>query len=336
MPRIGLRREPLIISASRRTDIPAFFPEWFVRRVEQGEVLVRHPMNRRRVYRIPLTRESVDCIVFWTKDPRPMLPFLERLDTLGFPYYFLFTLTPYGGAVERNLPAKERLPDCFAELSERIGAQRVVWRYDPILITPQYTEAFHEERFAALAEALEGYTAACIVSFFEAYAKLRRSMERFDYVLPGEAEERALLKRLAAMAQRRGMRLSTCARDFGLGEWGVRRGKCIDDELIERISGRRVSARKDSSQRRGCGCVESRDIGSYNSCLHGCVYCYASGDQNAARRWYAGFDPDAPLLGPPLSGDETLYCPGERHPAARGAVRGAGQDAGQPFLPGFE
>jgi hypothetical protein len=316
----------MIISASRRTDIPAFFPEWCLRRFEAGRVLVRHPMNRRRVTEVPLDRRSVDCIVFWTKDPRPMLPGLERLDALGHHYYFLFTVTPYGSDMEPQLAPRERILEGFQELSQRLGRHRVLWRYDPIILSERYSFRFHEEQFAAMAEELEGQTDRCIVSFLEPYAKVRGAMQERGVRLPEIGEQRELLCKIAATAGDRGITLYTCAGDYGLDSSGVQRGKCIDDALIGSITGRKVSSAKDPSQRPECGCVTSRDIGAYNTCLHGCRYCYAAGSSERAQEHYGALDPDAPLLGEPLEGSETVTSPGA----------GWAVNCRQPDLPGLE
>jgi hypothetical protein len=316
----------MIISASRRTDIPAFFPEWCLRRFEAGRVLVRHPMNRRRVTEVPLVRRSVDCIVFWTKDPRPMLPELNRLDGLGHHYYFLFTVTPYGSGMEPRLAPRERILAGFKELSQRLGRHRVLWRYDPIILSGRYSFRFHVDRFAAMAEELKGQTDRCIVSFLEPYAKIRSAMQERGVRPPELGEQRELLRKFAEAAGSRGITLYTCAGDYGLENYGVRRGKCIDDALIGAITGRKVSSSKDPSQRPECGCVPSRDIGAYNTCLHGCRYCYAAGSSERAQERCGVLDPDAPLLGAPLDGSETVISPGA----------GSAVYCRQPELPGLK
>ena len=303
----------MIISASRRTDIPAFYSEWFLKRAEAGEVLVRNPMNSKQVSAIPLNPEQVECIVFWTKDPRNMVPRLERLDRMGFDYYFLFTLTPYGPEIEPRVAEKERLQASFASLADRIGARRGLWRYDPILLGEEYSHAFHREKFGEYAERLAGSTERCIVSFLEPYAKVKRTMGTWPQ--PSVEAQRRLIKELADIAARRGIELYTCAGDFSASVPGVHRGQCIDNLLIQRLTGKTVGARKDPSQRADCGCVKSRDIGAYSTCLHGCLYCYATTSRTAALQRYQGYDPDSPLLCDRLRGDEEILRPAARPPS---------------------
>jgi Domain of unknown function (DUF1848). len=160
----------MIISASRRTDIPAFYSEWFLNRIKAGFLIVRNPMNPKQLSRIVLTPDVVDCIVFWTKNPTPMLPKLDELK--DYNYYFQFTLTGYGQDIERNLPSKKDvLIPAFLELSEKIGAHRVIWRYDPILINSKYSEEYHVSAFKQIAEALNGHTEKCVFSFVDRYRK---------------------------------------------------------------------------------------------------------------------------------------------------------------------
>src|SRR5512143_1704999 len=166
----------MIISASRRTDIPAFYSEWFMKRIEEGHVMVRNPMNARQVSRISLEPELVDCIVFWTKDPSRMIGKLDVLDQKKYSYYFQFSLTPYGKDIEPSVPEKKKVVSAFIELSERIGKERVVWRYDPILLTDSINRDYHFRSFEHLAKALAGHTGKCIISFADFYKKCTKRL----------------------------------------------------------------------------------------------------------------------------------------------------------------
>ena len=158
----------MILSVSRRTDIPAYYSAWFLNRLAEGFVLVPNPHNPRQLSRIPLSPETVDCIVFWTKNPAPMLDALPRIEAAGYPFYFQFTLTPYGPRTEPGLPPKEELVRAFWALSRRLGPKRVVWRYDPVMVDGRYPTAWHLERFEALCNALEGAAERCVFSFVDA------------------------------------------------------------------------------------------------------------------------------------------------------------------------
>lgn len=166
----------MILSVSRRTDIPNYYPEWFFNRIKEGFVYVRNPMNPRQISRIDISPDVVDCIVFWTKNPEPML---ERLNELSdYRYYFQFTLTGYGRDIEPGIPhKKEKMIPVFKDLADRIGKQRVIWRYDPIMFTSTYTPEYHLKAFEQIASALNGYTEKCVISFVDFYSKNKRNLE---------------------------------------------------------------------------------------------------------------------------------------------------------------
>lgn len=286
----------MIVSASRRTDIPAFYGDWFLNRIREGFVLVRNPFNPRQVSRIALSPGTVDCIVFWTKNPANFLGSLEELDRRGFHYYFLFTLTPYGKDIETNLPGKEELVATFIELAGMIGRERVVWRYDPIVITDRLDRAYHEREFSALARKLADSTDRCVISFLDFYAKTRRNMKDVRAREPDEASMRELTAGFMDACRRYGLQLRTCAEDIDPADIGVPAGKCIDAERIAGILGRNFSAPKARGQRKTCGCASSVDIGAYNSCPHHCLYCYANYSADQVRSNIALHDPDSPFL----------------------------------------
>ncbi len=296
----------MIVSASRRTDIPAFYGDWFMNRIREGFVLVRNPFNPRQISRISLGPDRVDCIVFWTKNPAPFLGSLEELDRRGFLYYFLFTLTPYGKEIEENLPDKEELVSTFVKLSGMIGRNKVVWRYDPVVITDRLDAAYHAREFRDLARKLAPYTDRCIISFLDFYAKTRRNMTGLHAQEIGEAAMRTLAGAFMDICRQNRLVLQTCAEEIDLTDIGVLRGKCIDDRRIAALLGGVFSGRKAPGQRTACNCVESVDIGAYNSCPHHCRYCYAnySADQVAANRTL--HDPHSPLLIGRLGGEDRI------------------------------
>ncbi|NTW69669.1 MAG: DUF1848 domain-containing protein [Chlorobiaceae bacterium] len=307
----------MIISASRRTDIPAFYGEWLVNRLKAGEVLVRNPMQPRQVSRIMLAPETVDALVFWTKNPEPFLAFLPEIDTLGYSYYFLFTLTPYDVTLEPGVPDKGSIVEVFRRLSRLVGPEKVVWRYDPVVITDLFTPVWHAASFLRLAEELSGYTERCIISFLDDYRKVRSRMRNLRYTLPDSAQMSELASLFAGIAGEQGIALCTCSQEVDLSSQGIMHSRCIDGGLVKRISGRQVKgAKKDSSQRHACGCIESRDIGSYDTCPHGCLYCYAVASQAKARKAFEAYDPSSPMLCDSLHGDETITTPAPRKRAA--------------------
>lgn len=285
----------MILSVSRRTDIPNYYFDWFCNRLQEGYLHVRNPMNERQVSRIDLSPEVVDCIVFWTKNPAAML---ERLPALrGYPYYVQFTLTGYGRDIEPGLPDKRTvLMETFRELSRRIGKKRVIWRYDPILFNPVYTPAYHQKAFAEIARGLEGYTERVVISFVDSYAKIQKNMASLRTRELPEEELLSFAAQLAATAKRHGLAAESCAEAWDLDAAGIRHGSCIDARLIEEVIGCRITAGKDKNQRKECGCVESVEVGTYNTCRNGCRYCYANFSERAVRTHAGLYDPHSPLL----------------------------------------
>lgn len=296
----------MIISASRRTDIPAFFGEWFINRLRAGEVLVRNPLNRKQVSLIPLKRENVDCFVFWTRDPGPFLKYLDEIDGTGIPYYFTITITPYGSDFENNVRPEEQIVASVRQLAGRIGSGRIVWRYDPVIFSPGMDRDYHIRSFTSLAEKLEGATEKCVFSFLEEYGKIASFLRDFKVRKPDSQEKSELIGDLSGPAEKHSMKLASCAQDEDYSAFGVEHNSCIDPLLISKICDYPLSVKRDASRRPACGCAGSRDIGTYNSCLHGCLYCYANRDRESVRRKASLYDPRSPLLCDSLSGDEAI------------------------------
>lgn len=292
----------MILSASRRTDIPAFYSQWLVNRLKAGYVLARNPMCRTRVSRIPLSPEIVDCIVFWTKDPRNMMDKLSVLDELGYSYYFQFTLTPYGPELERNLRPKAELENTFLELSHRLGSGRVLWRYDPVILNSGLTVDYHKEQFYRLCQRLQGATEQVTFSFVDLYAKLRSDQLRAITV--PEMEDLAAF--FAQTARDYGMRPCACCEKLDFTSLGVEPAACIDPKAVSRACGRLISVPKDKNQREGCGCCESVDLGAYDTCANGCVYCYANRSPAVVMRNRALHRQDGELLIGELSQEDMV------------------------------
>ncbi len=285
----------MILSVSRRTDIPNYYADWFCNRIREGFLYVRNPMNAHQISRVELSPEIVDCIVFWTKNPTNMMARLDELKE--YSYYFQFTLTGYGRDMEPGLPDKRKeLIPVFHKLSERVGKRRVIWRYDPILINEKYTAEYHLKAFEEIAESLAGYTEKAVISFLDFYAKTRRNMERLHIKDIPEGEKLYLAEKIAVTAKKHGMTVESCAEKIDLRSVGVEHGSCIDQKLIEEIIGCKLAVKKDKNQRRECGCVESVETGLYNTCPNGCRYCYANFSDEAVRTNANAYDPASPLL----------------------------------------
>lgn len=286
----------MIISASRRTDIPAFYSEWFVNRLKAGYVYTRNPMNPTQISKIPLNTEVVDCIVFWTKDAAPMMDKLDTIDSMGYAYYFQWTMTPYGKDVERSLPDKEKIMDSFKALSYKIGSQRLIWRYDPIIINRQFPVEYHVQTFAKMCHSLTGYTHKCIFSYVDLYAKIRMSATNS---IDREADIQTMLQvaeRFSEIAKLNNISLETCAEKIELSQFAIGHSSCINKQTIERIIGYSIHEKKAQGQRELCECIESIDIGSYDCCSHGCVYCYATSSPKAVSENRKQHDVHSPLL----------------------------------------
>ncbi|MDE6905203.1 MAG: DUF1848 domain-containing protein [Lachnospiraceae bacterium] len=296
----------MILSASRRTDIPNYYSDWFINRIKEGFLYVRNPMNPRQVGRINLSPKVVDCIVFWTKNPKPMINRLPELSQ--YKYYFQFTLTGYGKDMECNLPhKKDTMIPIFQELSRRIGKEKVIWRYDPIIFTKRYTPEYHLKAFFQIADALCGYTKKCVISFVDIYEKNRRNLRELGAYELGEPEVIQFAGRMSKIAADRGMTVGSCAENIELSPWGIEHNCCIDKGLIEEITGYQIRAGKDKNQRNACGCIESVEIGAYNTCKNGCRYCYANYSQESVRKNCGMYDVNSPLLCGRITQEDMVY-----------------------------
>lgn len=301
----------MIISASRRTDIPAFYSRWFLNRIRDGYCFVPNPFNRNQIQRVSLAPEDVDVIVFWTRNPRPLFPFLDELAEKGFCYYFQVTLMDYPAMIDQHNPPVAQSIRTIRELAEKIGPERVVWRYDPIILSVTTPNEFHIATYTRLAEALKGAVKRSVISFLDLYPKIKRRMDEMETqgvrLLP-EAKAKqeddletveklgGLARHLAGIAFNNEMEITSCAEKWNLRSFGICPGKCIDDELIRNVFSLDVTHTKDPGQRAACGCVISKDIGMYDSCLFGCRYCYATGNFERAKKNYRLHDPGSPSL----------------------------------------
>ena len=294
----------MIISASRRTDIPAFYTEWFLDKLKAGWMIVVNPFNANQANLVPLNKNDVECYVFWSKNPKPLLDRMDELIDLIGPdsFYFQFTLNGYGPTVEPKLPSLNERIATFKALSERIGAERVIWRYDPVLLTERFTKEWHMESFDYLAEKLHPFTKKCVFSFVDPYKKTVRNTENLNIGNPNEYPMEEIAESFSKTARKYNLELSTCCEAIDLEKYGITHNRCIDDVLIEKITEKKVCSERDN-QREHCGCIKCKDIGANDTCLHHCLYCYANRNPEIADN--LKIDPTSPLLG--SLGDRTIF-----------------------------
>jgi hypothetical protein len=290
----------VIISASYRTDIPAFYGDWFLRRVAEGWCRTVNPYNG-RPSDIPLTRDRVDGIVFWTRNAAPFLAGLEQLAAAGYPFVVHTTLTGYPRPLERSVAPVEASLETMRRIARRYGPRALVWRYDPVMLTSLTPAEWHRETFAHLARELAGCTDEVVLSFVQIYAKTQANSDRaagrfgFSWRDPSAEEKRALLRDLAEIALDAGLTASLCAQPDLLAP-GLTAARCIDAARLSDLAGRPIAA-ETKGNRPGCHCARAQDIGAYDTCPHGCVYCYAVRRPEIAKRRYRAHDPaDAALV----------------------------------------
>ena len=295
----------MIVSASYRTDIPAFYGDWFMRRLEAGVCRVRNPYGG-QTHEIPLDRAAVDGFVFWTRNPGPFRAALDEVAARGFPFMVQVTVTGYPRQLEASVLAPERVVALVDELARAYGSRVAVWRYDPLLITSLTPPDWHRRNFTELARAIAGKVDEVVFSCAQIYAKTRHNLNRaaarhgLTWHDPPEADKRALLNELAEVARDLGLTPTLCAQPELLSP-GLGPARCIDAGRLSDVAGRAIGART-KGNRPGCLCAESRDIGAYDSCPHGCVYCYAVRNPGLAKRRYQTHDSASPFLIPPSQG----------------------------------
>lgn len=282
----------MIVSASRRTDIPCYYSKWFINRLKAGFVITRNTRNNAQISRLPLNPELVDCLVFWTKDAKNILSHLKLMDEMGYKYYFQFTLTPYDRTIEQGLRDKLIIEETFIELSRQIGKERVLWRYDPIVLNDSLTIDYHKLQFERLCQKLAPFTKNVTISFVETYRKLKTPFIR-EIIHEEKAE---LAGFIGETAKAYGLIPKACCEKTDLTPYGIQKSSCIDKAVLEKVCGCSLDISPDKNQRYGCGCMESIDIGAYNTCPNGCVYCYANDSPVTTLRRYKSHNPNSEIL----------------------------------------
>lgn len=292
----------MIIQTGMRTDIPAFYSQWFLNRIDEGYVLVRNPYNESQVTRYSLSPEVVDLIGFCTKNPAPMLPHMDRLKPYG--QYWFVTITPYGRDIEPNVPLKEKVMSDFIKLSEMVGGDSVGWRYDPIFIDEKYSVDWHIFQFAKMAEKLAGYTKTCVISFIDIYKKVwrnfpeARQVQKQDRLKIGQA--------FVNIAKEYGMTIRPCAEGDELAQYGADCTGCMTVQTYETALhiGLDIPKQKNNQRNGQCACFMGVDIGAYDTCGHLCKYCYANANTALVKANMKRHDPKSPfLIGGAMPGD---------------------------------
>ncbi|MBR3297127.1 MAG: DUF1848 domain-containing protein [Firmicutes bacterium] len=282
----------MIINTGQRTDIPAFYAEWFANRLREGFVCVRNPFDQSQVSRYRLDPSVVDVVGFCTKNPAPMFPYMDLLKDYG--QYWFVTITPYGRDIEPNVPDKHCLLEDFKKLSDIVGVDSVGWRYDPIFISDKYSMDYHRRAFDAMSAVLEGYTKTAVISFIDLYPKVRRNFPEAREVTKEQRLE--LGKDIIEMASIRGMTVKPCAEGDDLAPFGADCSGCMKISDYEKAIGEHLNAPKKKGARDACSCYLSCDIGAYNTCRHLCRYCYANADPEEVLARSSLHDPRSPFL----------------------------------------
>ncbi len=294
--RSGGRREKeilMIINTGGRTDIVQYYTDWLLRRFSEGYALSRNPLFPGKVSRYALTPELVDCVVFCSKNYKPVLPHLHEI-TDRFPAYFYYTITAYGKDVEPGVPGIAESMETLAKLSGVVGKERVAWRYDPVLLTKDYTIERHFATFERMAEKLAPHIDRCIFSFVEMYKKVEYNMP--ELIIMSERDMDTLAKGLGAIARRHGIFIQTCGINGDFSRYGIHPAGCMTLDILGGANGIDFKSLKHKGARQGCHCIETRDIGAYDSCPNGCKYCYANKNPQKAIENYKAHDPASPLL----------------------------------------
>ena len=281
----------MIINTGSRTDIPAFFSEWFLNRVEEGFVCTRNPYND-DIYKYPLDSKIIDCLCFCTKNPKPMLKHSDKLN--DFNQFWFVTITPYGRDIERNVPSFKRVIKSFKELSETLGVNKVSWRYDPIFITEKYSLDFHIDLFEEMASELHTFTDDCTISFIDLYQKVLRNFPEAREVT--RQEQLTIGENFARIADDYDIQMKTCVEGTLLDRFGFDSSGCMTQNVIEKAIGNNLKIPKGKYRIRECDCIFGRDVGAYNTCLHGCKYCYANSNMKLVKKNQKLHNPDSPLL----------------------------------------
>lgn len=290
----------MILNVSGRTDIIAFYSQWFINRYKEGFVDVRNPFNQNMVSRIYFN--DVDVIMFCTKSPIPILPYLKEIDK---PIEFHVTITPYKNDIEPNVPFKKDIIEAIKQVSNIIGKQHLSVRYDPIFISDKYSLEYHKKAFEKLCSLLNGYINRIIISFIDEYKNVRKNQNILKMKEMTENDYKEIGTSFSKSAKKYNIIVHTCFEDKNLCEYGFTKGECMSKELAYKLTGKtykKWTARKEKK----CNCVEMVDIGVYNSCKHFCKYCYANFDEKQVINNFNNHNPNSSLLVGELKKDDII------------------------------
>ena len=290
----------MILFASGRTDIPAFYSNWFINRVEAGFVDVRNPFNQKLVSRIYFS--DVDLIMFCSKNPLPMI---NKLDILKVPVLFHVTITPYSKDVEPNIPDKRLIIEGVKKLSLVLGIDNVVVRYDPIFLSDKYNVDYHIKAFDKLCKNLNGYVNKIIVSFMDEYKNVRSNKNILKYRAITKEDHKKIGEAFSKSAMDNGMSVQTCFEDEDLTQYGFVKGECLSHELAYILTGKKFKSSNVRKEKK-CECVQMVDIGDYNSCMHMCKYCYANYDEKVVSSNFERHDDNSSLLIGSIQSDDVI------------------------------
>lgn len=279
----------MILNTGARTDTV----QWLLKRFEEGYVYARNPLFPNKVVKYELSPEKIDLVMFCSKNYKPILPRLHEI-TDKYRTYFHYTVTAYGKDVEPLVPSVDESIETLIALSKQVGKQRVAWRYDPVLLTDKYTIEVHAKTFEYMVEKLAPYIDRCIFSFVEMYKKLKTNMP--EIVLLTETDKNHIAEILGSIANKYGIHIQTCGTNGDYSQYGIRTSGCATLEILGAANGCEFKNLKHKGLREGCHCIESRDIGAYDTCLNGCKYCYANKNPQKAKDNYKLHNPDSPLL----------------------------------------
>ena len=282
----------MIINTGCRTDIPAFYPKWLINRIKEGYVMVRNPYNPSQVTKYSLNPDVVDCLAFCTKNPEPILKYLNELDI--YKQFWFVTITPYGKDIEANVPNKEKVIESFKKLSKHIGVNSIGWRYDPIFIGNNFDVNKHIYYFEKIAKELKNYTHNCTISFLDLYEKVKRNSPELKP--PTKNEQIEIAKAFSKIGKENDIVIHSCCEKTYLAEYGLDISGCMSKEIVEEAIGYSLNPPKVQNLRESCNCLMGNDIGAYNTCGHLCKYCYADYNKELVLENMRKHNEDSPLL----------------------------------------
>ena len=298
----------MIINTGERIDIPAYYSKWFINRIKEGFVYVRNPYNPLQVTKYLLEPRVVDCLVFCTKNPEPMLKYLHDIDK--FRQYWFVTITPYGKEIEPNVPDKIKVIESFKKLSKHVGINSIGWRYDPIFIGEGFDVEKHINEFSKMANMLNGYTHNCTISFLDLYEKVK--INASDLKPPSKEEQIKIAKAFYEIGKQNNMTIYGCCEKDYLADYGIDCSGCMSKEIIEKSIKAKINPPKIKNIRENSNCLMGNDIGAYNSCMNLCKYCYANTNKKLVLENIKKHDENSPILIGKINNDDIIHVANQK------------------------